>query len=166
MALPSKRNVGVSKSALYDQDPNSWALAQARALRERRSGELDWDNLAEEAGDLAGRHAEALASHCEALIEHLLKPVYASDPIKSGNRRLWRMSIRNARFRISDMLAANPGLKSRAADLSTKAWRYGRNEAIGKLDLAESAIPKQPLWIFEQAVDEKFDPESVRNPRK
>ncbi len=60
MALPSKRNVGVSKSTLYDQDSYSWALAQARALRERRSEELDWDNLAEEVGDLAGRHADAL----------------------------------------------------------------------------------------------------------
>ncbi len=166
MTLPSKRNVGVSKSALYDQDSYSWALAQARALRERRSEELDWDNLAEEVGDLAGRHADALASHCEALVEHLLKLVYAPDPIKSGNQRLWRMSVRNARFRISDLLASNPGLKSIAADLFTKAWRYGRNEAIGKLDLAESAIPKQPLWTFEQAVDEKFDPERVRNPGK
>jgi hypothetical protein len=61
MALPSKRNVDVSKSTLYDQDSYSWALAQARALRERRLEELDWDNLAEEVGDLAGRHADALA---------------------------------------------------------------------------------------------------------
>jgi hypothetical protein len=166
MALPSKRNVGVSRRTLYDQDSYSWALAQARALRERRSEELDWDNLAEEVGDLARRHADALASHCEALIEHLLKLVYAPDPIKSGNRRLWRMSVRNSRFRIFDLLAANPRIKSATTDLFAKAWRYGRNEAIGKLDLAENAIPKQPLWTFEKAVDEKFDTEKARNPGK
>jgi hypothetical protein len=41
-------------------------------------------------------------------------------------------------------------LKSRQAsdskaDLFTKAWRYGRNEAIGKLDLDERATSEQQL---------------------
>ena len=146
MALRTKRSAGVSRRTLYDRDSYSWALAQARALRERRYEELDWDNLAEEVEDWAGRHADALESHCETLIEHLLKLVYAPEPINSGNRRLWRMSVRNARFRISDLLAANPGLKSRTADSFTKAWRYGRNEAIGTLGLDEGAIPEEQLW--------------------
>jgi len=166
MALPKKRNDNISQPTLYHRDSYSWALAQARALRERRHEELDWDNLADEVEDLAGRHADALASHCETLIEHLLKLAYAPESIKGGNQRLWRMTVRNARFRISDLLAANPGLKSRTADLFTKAWRYGRNEAIGKLDLDESAIPEQQSWTFEQAADEKFDPERARNTKK
>ncbi|MGO9061808.1 MAG: DUF29 family protein [Candidatus Binataceae bacterium] len=62
--------------------------------------------------------------------------------------------------------AANPGLKSRTADLFTKAWRYGRNEAIGTLGLDEGAIPEEQLWTFEHAVNEKFDPERVRNSRR
>ena len=146
MALPTKRNATISHRTLYDRDSYSWALAQARALRESRHEELDWDNLVGEVEDFAGRHADALASRCETLTKHLLKLAYTPAPIKSGNRRLWRMSVRNARFRISDLLAANPGLKSRTADSFTKAWRYGRNEAIGTLGLDEGAIPEEQLW--------------------
>ena len=51
----------------YQRDPYSWALAQARALRQRRAVELDWDNLAEEVEDLARRDAHALQSNCEIL---------------------------------------------------------------------------------------------------
>ncbi len=46
------------------------------------------------------------------------------------------------------------------------AWRYWRKVAIDKLDLDESAIPEQQLWTFEQVVDEKFEPQRVRNSRK
>lgn len=39
--------------SLYERDPYTWALEQARALRERRAAAVDWDNLAEEVEDLA-----------------------------------------------------------------------------------------------------------------
>jgi hypothetical protein len=40
-----------SSECAYQRDPYSWALKQARVLRERRAAELDWDNLAEEIQD-------------------------------------------------------------------------------------------------------------------
>jgi hypothetical protein len=61
--------------SLYERDPYTWALEQARALRERRVAEVDWDNLAEEVEDLAGRQPDSLKSYCRVLIEHLLKLV-------------------------------------------------------------------------------------------
>ena len=59
MGLSSTPTVN-SEPGLYDNDNYSWALEQARALRERRADLLDWNNLAEEVGDLAGRQADAL----------------------------------------------------------------------------------------------------------
>jgi hypothetical protein len=72
MALPTTRTVP-AEQPLYDKDQYSWALEQAQALRERRAEHLDWNNLAEEVEDLARRNADALRSHFESLIEHLLK---------------------------------------------------------------------------------------------
>ncbi|MBV8454585.1 MAG: DUF29 family protein, partial [Deltaproteobacteria bacterium] len=46
-----------SSECAYQLDPYSWALEQSRVLRERRTAELDWDNLAEEVEDLARRDA-------------------------------------------------------------------------------------------------------------
>jgi HPt (histidine-containing phosphotransfer) domain-containing protein len=71
----------------YQRDAYSWALEQARVLRER-AAELDWDNLAEEVEDLARRDAHALQSNCEVLSAHLLKLKYASEPQRRRNLRL------------------------------------------------------------------------------
>src|SRR5271156_707238 len=102
--------------SLYERDPYTWSLEQARALRERHAAEVDWDNLAEEVEDWAGRQADSLKSYCRVLIEHLLKLAYASGQVRADNLRLWTNSARNSRIQIEELLQANPGLKSGAAD--------------------------------------------------
>ncbi len=149
---------GSHAGLLYERDPYTWALEQARALREHRVAALDWDNLAEEVEDLAGRHADSLKSYCQVLIEHLLKLVYASTQLRNNNRHLWINSARNVRIQIKELLEANPGLISRAADLFARAWALGRNDALGKLDLEDDSIPQTCPWTFDQAVDESFWP--------
>ena len=143
---------------LYESDYYTWAREQARALRERRLEQLDWENLAEEVDDLAGRHADALEGHCEALIEHLLKLVYASEPVRCDNLRLWRATIRNCRRKIRTVLERNPGVQARTGELFSEAWPIGRNEALGKLNLDDDAIPQTQAWSFDQAMDEEFEP--------
>jgi hypothetical protein len=137
----------------YQSDPYSWALEQARALRERRAAELDWDNLAEEVEDLARRDAHALQSYCEVLIAHLLKLTYANEPRRQRNLRLWRLHARNARRRIADLLEENPGMKNRTGELFAKAWPYGRDEGLVALGCDDSALPEACPWTFEQACD-------------
>ncbi len=144
--------------SLYERDPYTWALEQARALRERRAAAVDWDNLAEEVEDLAGRQADSLKSYCRVLIEHLLKLAYASGQLRADNLRLWTNSVRNSRIQIEELLQANPGLKSRAFDLFARAWPLGRNDALGKLDLDDHAIGETCPWTFDQAADESFWP--------
>jgi Domain of unknown function DUF29 len=41
------------RQSLYERNYYTWALKQARALKEHRAEMLDWENLAEEVGDLA-----------------------------------------------------------------------------------------------------------------
>lgn len=140
-----------SGESLYQRDPYSWALAQARALRERRAGELDWENLAEEVADLARRDARALQSNCELFIAHLLKLSHAPESLRRRNQRLWRLHARNARRRIADLLAENPGLKNRTDELFARAWPYGRDEALIGLRCDDSSLPNICPWTFEQA---------------
>ena len=145
--------------SLYERDPYSWALEQAHALRERRTAVLDWDSLAEEVEDLAGRHADSLKSYCRVLVEHLLKLAYASKQLRNSKLRLWTNSARNARIQIRDLLETNPGLKNQAMNLFARAWILGRNDALGKLNLEDSAIAQTLPWTFDHAVDEGFWPE-------
>jgi hypothetical protein len=159
MSASTLKPASVPVRTPYESDPYSWAREQARALREKRAEQLDWDNLAEEVEDLADRHADALEGHCENLIEHLLELSYAAELIRRDNLRLWRASVRNARHRIATLLKRNPGLNSRAHELFAEAWPLGRNQALGKLDLDDAAIPERQLWSFEQAIDGKFEPE-------
>jgi hypothetical protein len=152
--------------SLYERDPYTWALEQARALRERRPAGVDWDNLAEEVEDLAGRQADSLNSFGRVLIEHLLKLAYASGQLRADNLGLWTNSARNSRIQIEELLQANPGLKSRAAELFAKAWPLARNDALGKLDLDDSVIGKTCPWTFDRAADENFWPPAVSATRK
>jgi Domain of unknown function DUF29 len=143
---------------LYERDYYSWAREQARALREHRLDDVDWENLAEEVDDLAGRHADALEGHCETLIEHLLKLAYEPRSLKRNNLRLWQASVRNARHKIQLLLKRNPGLRTRTDELFNDAWPVGRNDALAKLDLDDDAIPEAPCFTFQQAAAEEFPP--------
>jgi Domain of unknown function DUF29 len=147
-------------AALYERDYHLWAQEQARALRDHRLDQIDWENLAEEVDDLARRDADALEGQCETLIDHLLKIAFAPESFRKNNLRLWRLSIRNARHEIGTLLRHNPSFHARADELFGDAWPAARNNAVAKLDFDDDAIPQAPFFKFEQAVDDKFEPNS------
>jgi len=152
------RSAAPEKQSLYERDYYSWALEQARALSERRIEDLDWENLAEEVGDLATRQRRALTSQSARLIEHLLKSAFARSVVLQNNRRIWDLSLREARRAIRRRLAESPGLQSSAHELFEEAWLDGRDEALKFLELPDDAIPETPTWSFEQAMDDNFNP--------
>jgi hypothetical protein len=57
------------KRSLYERDYYTWALQQARALKERRLEELDWENLSDEVASLAKTERSELRSWLEVLLE-------------------------------------------------------------------------------------------------
>jgi hypothetical protein len=150
--------VKAEKNGLYDRDFYSWALEQSDALREHRTEALDWENLAEEVGDLARNERRAFRSQCARLVEHLLKFAFAPPAEIKRNPRLWRLTLLEARSELSDLLMESPGLRPAIADLFAAGWRSGRLKALQALDCLEEALPKDPLWSFEQAIDENFIP--------
>ncbi len=158
---------------LYERDNYSWALRQARILRERRVGSLDWDNLAEEVEDLARRHADALTSYLARILAHLWKPARWSQR-RQRNERIWCAEVDAYRERANRLLAKNPGLKASAADILAEAWSEARLELAKDaaatsvtnrrvVSLADKrAYPEFCPWTLEQALDENFRP-AARN---
>ncbi len=109
---------------LYQSDHYSRAVAQARALRGHRVENLDWENLAEEVEDLANRNADALESQSERLIGHLLKIVVAPSRLRDKNLRLWQLTVRDARRKISTILKkSRPESACKRTVRGGLAWR-------------------------------------------
>lgn len=152
------RTAKADKGGLYERDYYTWALEQERALLEHRIEELDWENLADEVADLARRERQALESQAETLIEHLLKIAFASPAKRKANQRLWMLSVRVSRRNITKLLAQSPGLEPLVEDLFADAWPNGRDQALKSLRCDETAIPKTPMWSFEQTMNENFEP--------
>ncbi len=146
------------EAALYERDFYSWALEQARALAEHRIEDLDWENLAEEVGDLARSERRAFRSQCATMVEHLLKIALAAPTILQQNRRLWQLTLKETRRKIRRLLTESPGLKSSVQELFEEAWLDGRDEALKFLELNDDAIAEAPLWSFDQAIDDDFIP--------
>src|SRR2546427_1392791 len=88
----SHENTEHDQGTLYEVDSYTWALRQAGPLRERRAAALDWDNLAEEVEDLAGRHRDAITSYLARVLRHLWKLKFWHALLK-GNERIWRSEV-------------------------------------------------------------------------
>ena len=146
---------------LYERDYYTWALEQARALRERRAEALDWEMLAEEVEDLARSEARTLKSQLARLLAHLLKWHFqaARRTRSEATANSWRGSIEDARDDIRDLLEESPGLKNRLPELFVKAYAAAVRRARRETRLDKSVFPAQCPWSFEQATDEQFWPE-------
>jgi hypothetical protein len=92
----------------------------------------------------------------ERLLVHLLKWRYdpAQDP-----RRLWRLSLLEARHEISKGLATNRTLCGFPAERLADAYRYARRVAALEAELPLVTFPDAYPWTIDQVLDEDFLPE-------
>jgi hypothetical protein len=97
-------------SELYDRDFVLWAEEQAAALRRSKGSNLplDWENLAEEIESLGKSQRKELRSQIRRILLHFCK-LTASPAIEP--RAGWRMTIRDARTEIEDVLRDSPSLR-------------------------------------------------------
>ena len=125
------------RGSLYETDVVAWAERQAEALRAGRFDDLDLENLAEEIGDVSRREAEALESHLETLLMHLLK--WRHDP--DHRSRSWEGTIRVARHKTAKLLRDSPSLRPRLPALVEDAYSAARIRAGVETGLAEQTCP-------------------------
>jgi hypothetical protein len=140
----------------YDTDFYAWTQAQTTALRAKDVAALDLEHLAEEIADLGQSIENAIESHLERLLLHLLK--YRYDPAQRP-RRGWRLTIRHARRELARLLRKNPGLQPHPARYLAEAYRHAREDAPDATDLAPATFPEACPWTVAQVLDADFWPE-------
>jgi hypothetical protein len=147
------------RGSLYETDVVAWAERQAEALRAGRFDDLDLENLAEEIGDVSRREAEALESHLETLLMHLLK--WRHDP--DHRSRSWEGTIRVARHKTAKLLRDSPSLPPRLPALVEDAYPAARIRAGVEIGLAEQTFPAACPFSLDQITGDWL-PEDGRHP--
>ena len=117
------------------------SFAQARALRERRPEQLDWENLAEEIESSGKSDRRELTSQITRILRHLLK--LAVSPTAEP-RAGWRESIGDARTAVELVLGDSPGLRREVEDVIRKQTPTAVTRAAA--DLAQHGEPAEALW--------------------
>jgi Domain of unknown function DUF29 len=138
--------------AAYDRDFYSWSLEQARLVRQGRWDAVDRENVAEEIESSGREQFNKLESALRALMMHMLKWDH-----EAGRRsRSWSISIRQQRLEIDDVLADNPGLKSRIAEAVARGYRKARLEAAKETGLDEKIFPETCPYSWDDIVAREF----------
>jgi hypothetical protein len=143
------------KRSLYERDYYTWALQQARALKEHRLEDLDWENLSDEVESLAKTERRELRTRLKLLIAHLLK--WQFQPQR--RTRSWSSTVAVQRLEIREHLDENPGLKPSVPEVLAQAYKAARLEVTGRiLRRSDPQPPDSCPWTFEQVMDEQFWP--------
>jgi hypothetical protein len=110
----------MTDSDLYDRDALLWSEQQAEALRRRSANSLDWDNLAEEIGDVGLSLLRAVRSHLRLALLHDLK---AEAWPQSRDVDHWRAEARGHRDDARDAYAPSMAQRIDIEELYRQALR-------------------------------------------
>jgi hypothetical protein len=138
------------RSARYEGDFAAWAEAQAEALRAGQLDALDLANLAEEIGDLSNRERDAIESHLETLVLHLLKWRYQPD----RRTRSWEATIKVARRNIAKLLRRSPSLRRDLPASLDEIYPNSRMRAAVATRLPDDAFPDSCPFTLDQVIGE------------
>jgi hypothetical protein len=112
------------KRSLYERDYYTWALQQARALKEHRLEDLDWENLSDEVEGLAKTERRELRNRLKLLLKHLIKLQFQPQ----RRTRSWRTTVAVQRHEIREHLEENPGQKPSLHEALAQAYKAARIE--------------------------------------
>ena len=134
-----------SPQSAYENDYYSWALDQARLIREGRVGEADLVNIAEELVDLGRSEYKELRSALARIIQHLLKWDFQTDRRSPS----WKNSIQVHRVHARQTLQENPGLRHKLEEIVAGAYELGVAFAVEDTGLAHRAFPSSCPYTFD-----------------
>lgn len=138
----------------YEKDFYGWAKSQANLLKAGKFKEIDMLNIVEELEDLANSNQRQLGSRFEILIAHLLK--WQFQPKRQS--KSWRLTIKEQRRKIKQLLEKNPSLKSCLTETWLESYEYAVLSAAKETNLKEDNFPKECPYTLEQCLDEGFFP--------
>ena len=121
-------------SELCLNNPFSWSLQQAAALRRRDFASVDWENVIEVIEAVSRNEAGTWVSDCANAIEHMLK-IEHSKLVQPYVVRKWSEEIPEFRDGMESASRKNPGFASRFDELFHDAWKDARSHTLTKLSL-------------------------------
>lgn len=139
---------------LYERDFYAWTVAQAKALRELRPRDLDWENVSEEIETLGRSEKSEIATRLNVLLLHLLK--WQFQP--TGRSASWRASIVEQRMRLRRALKENPSLRSYPSEIVAEEYEIARLKAAGEAGLPAQEFPAGAPYTVDQILSDAFYP--------
>jgi len=127
---------------LYQSDFYAWANQQAALLRAGQFVAADIAHIAEEIESLGKAEKRELVHQLAGLLVHLLKWQYQP----TGRCTSWRLTIKEQRREVIDVLADNPSLKSRWAELLASAYDRAVLAVARETSLPEQIFPETCPW--------------------
>ncbi len=159
-----KKKAPPGPAVSIDEDFCGWLIDQASALRERRTYSLDWDNLAEELEAMAAQDRRTLRKQLQRLLAHLLN--YRVQPEAIAHHKSWRLTIRNARHEIADLVKDSPGIwGGKEEEIIAEMYQRAREDASDETGVPLNRLPKECPWTLDQALhDENIVPPHQASP--
>lgn len=137
---------------LYETDFYAWTVEQSKLLKEGDFKHLDLVNLVEEIESLGKQQRQELRNRLGVLIGHLLKWDY--QPAKRS--KSWRVTIREQRREILQILKENPSLKPYLREAMTQAHEVGLDLVVKETPLDYGDLPEHCSYSLEQLFDPDF----------
>jgi hypothetical protein len=135
-----------------EDDLYTWVQEQVALLRAGRFDEIDAENIAEELSDVGKSEFAKLQSALEIVLAHMLK----WDHQPERRSRSWANSIAAQRGDYTDVLADNPGLKSRRSEVLTRAYRKARLAASSETNLPIEVFPVDCPYSWDDILERPF----------
>jgi len=139
---------------LYDADFYAWTQRQAQLIRERRLGDVDWENLAEEIESVGRSEKAEIRSRLAVLLQHLLK--WQFQPEQRSHS--WQSSISEQRIHIAGLIEDSPSLRRYPAEVLARCYGQALRRAASDTDLPASSFPEPCPYTVEQVLDDAFLP--------
>lgn len=139
-------------SNLYETDFYAWTLEQSTLLKKGDFNHLDIANLVEEIESLGKQQRQELRNRLGVLIGHLLKWDY--QPEKRS--KSWRVTIREQRREILQLLKENPSLKPYLIEAIAYAHESGKDLVVKETPLDYGDLPENCPYTSEQLFDPDF----------
>ena len=135
-------------NATYETDFYLWTQQQAALLRQGEFNRVDLDlaNIAEEIESMGKRDRRSVSSYVQNVLLHLLKWRY--QPQRRGTS--WRMSIRNGRRQIEQLLRESPSLKPQLPAIVKEEYSPARENAADETCLPLTTFPEECPFTLEQ----------------
>ncbi len=139
----------------YEKDFYSWAIHNAKLLRQGKLSEVDIANVAEEIESMGKRERRELINRFAILIAHLLKWRY--QPVRRS--KSWECTIKEQRFELTDLLDESPSLKHEIEEQLSHAYKKALLITEKETGFELKTFPKSCPFSLKQVLNQKYFPE-------